>query len=260
MAGSGQLAALTDDQTQFFANSGYLVVEGMYSPTEMDEMCREFHDLITNIERRPKAMSYSFMEPAPGYPIDPYNPHNVQGIMDQPLASEYWFNNITDSRIVNVFIDLFGPDIDFHNGKVRNNPPGFANQQGWHQDWPYERHSKPDLAAAIIYLDETLVDAGATSVIPGSHKRGEWPTHDGHAVADDQVEGYEVVPVLASPGDALFIHVMVLHTAGHNRTAQSRHKIINEYKAKDAIDEWGNRCAFAGLPLARSGKVLIPQI
>ncbi len=260
MASSRQLKVLTEEQQRFFADNGYLAIEGMYTSAEMDEMRREFHDLITNTEHRPKAMSYDFLEPVSGYPIDPYNPKNVRGIMDQPLANEYWFNNITDPRIVNVFIDLFGPDIDFHNGKVRNNPPGFTNHQGWHQDWPYERHSTSDLAAAIIYLDETGVDAGSTTVLPGSHKRGEWPTRDGRTVAEDQVEGYEAVPMLAKPGDVLFIHVMVLHTAGHNYTNRSRHKIINEYKTKDAIDRWGNRCAFAGLPLARNGKVLIPRI
>ena len=260
MASSGQLKVLTEEQRRFFADKGYLAIEGMYSSDEMDEMRREFHDIITNTEDRPKAMSYDFMEPVPGYPIDPYNPKNVRGIMDQPLASEYWFNNITDPRIVKVFIDLFGPDIDFHNGKVRNNPPGFSNKQGWHQDWPYERHSTSDLAAAIIYLDETGVDAGATSVLPGSHKRGEWPTRDGRTVADEDVEGYEAVPMLANPGDVLFIHVMVLHTAGNNYTNRSRHKIINEYKTRDAIDRWGNWCAFANLPLARHGEVLIPQL
>ena len=108
------------------------------------------------------------MEPVEGYPVDPYNPKNVQGIKDQPLANDYWFNNVTDPRIVNVFIDLFGPDIDFHNGKVRNNPPGFTNTQGWHQDWPYERHSTSDLAAAIIYLDANDVDQGSTRSCPAA--------------------------------------------------------------------------------------------
>ena len=107
MASSGQLKVLTADQQQFFTDNGYLAIEGLYSPTEMDEMRREFHDLITHTEHRPKTMSYDFLEPVPGYPIDPYNPKNVRGIMDQPLASEYWFNNVTDPRIVNVFIDLF---------------------------------------------------------------------------------------------------------------------------------------------------------
>jgi ectoine hydroxylase-related dioxygenase (phytanoyl-CoA dioxygenase family) len=260
MPDPGPLLALTHEQKRHFDDKGYLAIRGLYGEEEMAEMRREFHDLITRVEDRPKAMSYDFMDPAPGYPPDPYNPRNVRGIMDQPLASDYWFDQITDPRIVKVFVDLFGPDIDFHNGKVRNNPPGFHNRQGWHQDWPYERHSRSDLAAAILYLDDTDVDAGATWVIPGSHRRGEWETRDGHTLSEAQVEGMEKVPMIARPGDVLFIHVLVVHTAGHNRTPRSRHKVINEYKTKEAVDRWGNRCAFAGLPLARGGRLLIPRI
>jgi hypothetical protein len=251
---------LTQEQKEFFDDNGFLVIPKMYSESEMVEMRDQFHDLIANTEGRPETMKYAFMEPDPEYGVDPYNPKNVRGIMDQPLANDYWFNNVTDPRIVNVFVDLFGPDIDFHNGKVRNNPPGFSNDQSWHQDWPYEKHSKPELAAAIIYLDETDVDAGATSVVAGSHKQGEWETVKGHTIGNELVSEDRVVMVKAQPGDVVFIHVLVVHSAGHNYTKQSRHKIINEYKSHQAVDRWGNKCAFAGLPLARNGELVIPQI
>lgn len=251
---------LSQDQKQFFDDKGYLVIPQMYSDGEIAEMRDQFHDLIANTEGRPQAMKYSFMEPDSKYGVDPYNPNNVQGIMDQTLANDYWFNNFTDPRIVNVFVDLFGPNIDFHNGKVRNNPPGFVNNQSWHQDWPYEKHSIPELAAAIIYLDETDVDAGATSVVAGSHKQGEWETVKGHTIGDELVSEDRVKTVKAQPGDVLFIHVLVVHTAGHNYTKQSRHKIINEYKTQEAVDCWGNKCAFAGLPLARNGELIVSQI
>jgi hypothetical protein len=199
---------LTQEQKEFFDDNGFLVMPKMYSESDMVEMRDQFHDLIANTEGRPETMKYAFMEPDPEYGVDPYNPKNVRGIMDQPLANDYWFNNVTDPRIVNVFVDLFGPDIDFHNGKVRNNPPGFSNDQSWHQDWPYEKHSKPELAAAIIYLDETDVDAGATSVVAGSHKQGEWETVKGHTIGNELVSGDRVVMVKAQPGDVVFIHVL----------------------------------------------------
>lgn len=251
------MKSLTPDQKSYFDENGYIVLPGFYDEPTMAEMRDQFHDLIANVDGRSEALRYSFMDPVEGYEIDPYNPKNVRGIMDQTLANDYWYNHLVDPRIIEVLIDLFGPDIDFHNGKVRNNPPGFVNDQSWHQDWPYERHSKPDLAAAITYLDSTDVDQGATSVIPGSHKRGEWPTPEGsHTIEDSEIGDSETLTVQSEPGDVLFIHVQLVHTAGHNYTNISRHKIINEYKAKDAIDCWGNRCAFAGLPLARKGKIV----
>lgn len=247
---------LTPEQKQFFDENGFLHLPAFYDDAEITRLRDEFHDLIANTDGRPAAMRYSFMDPVDGYGVDPYNPKNVRGIMDQTLASDYWYNQFVDPRIVGVFVDLFGPNIDFHNGKVRNNPPGFTNDQSWHQDWPYERHTKPELAAAITYLEENDRDAGATSVVPGSHLKGEYRTlESSHTIPDDALDA-EPVTLTAAAGDVVIIHVLVVHTAGHNYTDRSRHKIINEYKTQEAVDRWGNRCAFAGLPLARGGRIV----
>lgn len=255
------MGLLTKDQKSFFDQNGYLHLPGFYDAAQMAEMRDRFHDLIANTDGRPAALRYSYMDPDEKYGVDPYNPKNVRGIMDQTLANDYWYNQFVDPRIVQVFIDLFGPNIDFHNGKVRNNPPGFVNDQSWHQDWPYERHTRPELAAAITYLEENGEDAGATSVIPGSHLRGEYQTLDSsHTIPDGEIDEAEAVVVEAEGGDVVIIHVLVVHTAGHNYTKTSRHKIINEYKTQEAVDLWGNKCAFAGLPLARNGKVVTHQV
>lgn len=256
-----ELLMLHPEQKQFFDDNGYLLIKGLYNPVEIEEMRREFHDLITRTENRPRNMHYSFMPPPEGYESDPFNPKNVVGMMDQTLGSDYWFDQFTDPRVVRVMVDLLGPNIDFHNGKIRNKPPGFVCTQGWHQDWPYERHTRPDLAAAITYLDPTDFEAGATEALPGSHLKGEWPTRDdGHTIADDCVPEGQHVVLSAEPGDVAVIHVLVVHRAGHNVTARARHAIINEYKTAEAIDLWNNRCAFAGLPLARNRRLLMPRV
>ena len=66
----------------------------------------------------------------------PDNPNFIDLVMDSPLAGDDWFNNIRDPRIVKVMVDILGPNINFHNGKLRIKPPGYVNSQGWHQDWP----------------------------------------------------------------------------------------------------------------------------
>ena len=253
---STNVGILTDEQKAFFNQNGYIHLPGFYDKAAMTEMRDQFHDLISNTDNRPAALKYSYMDPVDGYEVDPYNPKNVRGIMDQTLANDYWFNQFVEPRIIQAFIDLFGPNIDFHNGKVRNNPPGFVNDQSWHQDWPYERHSKPELAAAITYLEDNCKDAGATSVIPGSHLKEYATVETSHTLTEDVVDETKAVTVEAQMGDVVIIHVMAIHTAGHNYTSTSRHKIINEYKTQEAVDQWGNKCAFAGLPLARNGKIV----
>jgi ectoine hydroxylase-related dioxygenase (phytanoyl-CoA dioxygenase family) len=200
------------------------------------------------------------MEPPEGYPPDDFNPKNVEGMMDQTLGGDFWFDQFTEPRVVSVMVDCLGPNLDFHNGKVRNKPPGFEATQGWHQDWPYERHSVPELAAAITYLDPTDFEAGATEVIPGSH-RDALPTAEGTSVlVQEDVDESQRVVCKVGAGDVVIIHVQTVHRAGRNYTKRSRNAIINEYKTAAAIDEWNNRCAFAGLPLARGGKLLMPRL
>ena len=164
------LVMLDPEQKQFFADNGYLLLKGFYGCEEMAEMRRQYHELVTEIETQPKNVKYSFMDPLADYAPDAFNPRNVIGIMDQTLAGDYWFDQFTEPRIVSAMVDLLGPNLDFHNGKIRNKPPGFTCDQSWHQDWPYERHTEPDLAAAITYLDATDFEAGATEAVPGSHR------------------------------------------------------------------------------------------
>ncbi len=255
------LLTLSIEQKRDFDNNGYLLLKNFYDAAEVAEMRREYHDLVTEIETRPKNVRYSFMESPDGYQPDEFNPRNVVGIMDQTLANDYWFDQFTEPRIVSAMIDLLGPNIDFHNGKVRNKPPGFVCEQSWHQDWPYERHTEPDLAAAITYLDATDFEAGATEAVPGSHRKGEYPTVEGsHTIPDEHIPESESVVLTAEPGDVAIIHVLVVHRAGHNYTPSSRNAIINEYKTAETIDQWGNSCAFAGLPLARNGSLLMPRV
>ena len=52
------------------------------------------------------------------------------------------------------------------------------------------------------------------------------------------------------------IHVLVVHRATANSTTLNRSAIINEYKTREALDRWGNRCAYAQLPLLRNGILL----
>ena len=143
--------------------------------------------MVTQPEGRPAKVSEQLQAADAALGVDPFNPRNVGGMMDQPLVSQFWFEQFAEPRLVALLAGLLGPELDFHNGKVRNKPPGYTAHQSWPQDWPYERHSTPALAAALTYLDPTAFEAGATEVLAGSHLHGEWPTCDGHTIPDAQV-------------------------------------------------------------------------
>jgi ectoine hydroxylase-related dioxygenase (phytanoyl-CoA dioxygenase family) len=254
------LLTLSREQKSFFDDHGFLHLPGFYSGQQLQRLRDEYHQLVTHTDERPANLSYSYMDPAEGYPPDDYNPKNVVGMMDQVMASDFWIDHFTEPRLVGAMVDCLGQDLDFHNGKVRNKPPGFESTQGWHQDWPYELHSKPELAAAITYLDPTDFEAGATEVIPQSHLAALPTEEDKSTLIQQDVDESKAVVCKADAGDVVVIHVLVVHRAGHNFTERSRNAIINEYKSAGAIDKWNNRCALAGMPLARGGRQLMPRL
>jgi ectoine hydroxylase-related dioxygenase (phytanoyl-CoA dioxygenase family) len=249
---------LTQAQRQFFDANGYLVLEDLLSQAELTEARRQMNLILRDPDGARPGVKFSY-EPADladRHPADPDNPRRVWMLFDTPLAGDWWYDNIRDPRIVDAICDLLGPNINFHNGKARIKPPGYTSHQGWHQDWPYERHTTPDLAAALLYLDDTDMGASATEVIPGSHKLGEWQHNEQTLIPDADVEAFGVpaVPVAVRAGSVAIIHVLVVHRATANTTDRNRSAIINEYKTMETLDRWGNKCAFAELPLRRNGR------
>jgi ectoine hydroxylase-related dioxygenase (phytanoyl-CoA dioxygenase family) len=258
----GELLALTPEQKHFFDENGYLIVEGLHSPDEIAEMREEMNKLLRHPEAARPGVRFSYEpeEEREKHPIDPDNPHRVWMVFDLPLAGDFWFRQFCDERVVDIVCDLLGPNVNFHNGKARIKPPGTKAHLIWHQDWPYERHTAPDLLAALTYLDDVDENAAGTRVVPGTHKQGEWPHDEKNAIDPALVEefvkqsGKPPVTLRAKAGTVLFIHVQVVHAASPNTTARNRSVIINEYKTMETLDRWGNKCAFAELPLRRNGK------
>lgn len=252
---------LTQAQKTFFDVNGYLVLENLWSPEELAEARRQMNALLADSESARPGVGFSCEPPdqAGRHPIAPDNPRRVWMLFDTPRAGDWWFRNICDPRIVGAMGDLLGPDINFHNGKARIKPPGYGSHQGFHQDWPYEKHSSPDLAAAIFYLDDTEPGASATEVVPGSHRLGEWRHDANNFVLEEDLHafGVEPIPLSVKAGSVAIIHVLVVHRATPNTTAKNRSAIINEYKTMEAVDLWGNKCAFAELPLLRGGNAFV---
>lgn len=248
------LLRLTAAQKQFFEENGYLLLEQVFSKEEIDEARERLIRLLRDPQSAHPRMKFKYepAEDARRFPAPPDNPHRVWMVSDTPLAGDWWFRHLSDPRIVDVVVDCLGQDINFHGGFARVKPPGYRSHRGWHQDWPYDRHTRPELLSALIYLDDTWEGAASTRVVPGSHRLGEL-FHDEQGFIPEGLIHGPGKALCARAGDVAFIHVLLVHQAGGNDTAQNRSCIINEYKSAGARDLWGNPFAFADMPLRRGG-------
>lgn len=246
------MLALTEQQKQRFDEDGYLLLKQVYSPEQVQEARERLNHLLLNPEGAHPRMQFKYESGQALRPPPPDNPRRIWMIKDTPLGGDWWFRLISDSRILDPVVDCLGPDINFHGGFARVKPPGYRSHQVWHQDWPHDRHTRPELVSALLYLDDTWEGAASTHVVPGSHKLGEWP-HNEELLIPDAVVGTPGLPLCAQAGDIALLHVMLVHRAGRNETSQNRSCLISEYKTAETQDRWGNTFAFADMPLRRGG-------
>ena len=106
----------SDDQAAVLARrkqyveQGYLHLPKFFSATEVDEMRGELYELMTNRDNRPSKMRYSVMDPMRASerpPPDERNPDSVVGVLDQPLASSFWLDQISHPRLMALLVSPF---------------------------------------------------------------------------------------------------------------------------------------------------------
>jgi len=247
---------LTHEQIRFYEDNGYLILRGLFPEAEIAAMRRDLFAILAKPWTGSKRVGISYEKEAVGK--DPENPLAAQFVMQSPLLGERWFRLALDWRLIEPIVDLMGPDINLHDQKIPMKPPGHVSKQRWHQDWAYEEHDRPELAAVLLYLDATAPGAGATKLAPASHKRGKLP-HDreGYMAIPDELITEKVEQPCMNPGDAIIIHTWLAHSVGENFSPQTKSMVAHVFKTERAIDTHGNTRVFAELPVARGGKPAI---
>ena|SRR5688572_22986687 len=247
---------LTPEQVQFYRDNGYLILRGLFPREEAEAMRRHLLDVLANPWTGSKRLSIGYEKEAAGR--DPENPLGANFVMQSPLLGDDWFRLTLDERLVGPMIDLLGPDVNLHDQKIPMKPPGHVSHQRWHQDWAYEEHDRPELAAILLYLDDTAPGAGATMIAPGSHKRGKIPhERKGILAIEDELITEKVEQPSMRAGDAIIIHTYLAHRVGDNHSEQTKAMVAHVYKSARAVDMHGNARAMAEMPVARNGRIAL---
>ena len=190
---------LTQEQVDHYEAFGFLVLRGLLSPDEMDEL---------------RAASLSVMRDLRG--VDEYQTDENQSVQPWLERHPAMRDLIDDERIHQIPESLLGPDfwLDGTEGHLR------VGDTHWHGDDIHD----DDLGwvKIAIYLDPLTKEDGCLRVIPASHRRHE-PDHlsvlrEGKYDPDDLVFGMrpDEIPSVAletEPGDVLVFTEGVIHGA-----------------------------------------------
>jgi hypothetical protein len=217
---------LSAEECAFYADNGYVLAEGVFTPAEADYLRREGHGVIERLlqheVQQVRMEGWKSGAKVTDLPRELLHCHNVQ------FQSAAFTRLINDPRLTDRAADLIGPNVQLHHTKLFIKPPETGAPFPLHQDIPYFPHERHSMIAAIIHFDDAPLERGCVRVIPGSHKLGRLDHLDdgGHHLPVDQFPVTAATPCPARAGDVLFFSYLTIHGSHLNTSDQARTTLL----------------------------------
>ncbi|MEM8645142.1 MAG: phytanoyl-CoA dioxygenase family protein [Pseudomonadota bacterium] len=238
------MTTLTQEQIDQFWRDGVLTVEEAVTVEELSALRDVFAGWVD--ESRGHEEDYGeTLDGRARFDLEPGHSAEspaLRRVQSPEEVSEVYADVMRNARTVDYVVDLIGPAIKFHHGKVNSKLPGAATKVKFHQDFPFQPMTNDDLITALLFVDDVTLENGPLEVVPGSHKGPLYPHwHGGKftgTVADDVVEAHQnkIVKCTGKAGSVCLMHSSLLHGSAPNLSDKPRTLYIATYYAEDAIE------------------------
>ena len=226
---------LSQEQKDFYAENGYLMVEDAVTPDQLARL-QEITDRLIEGSRH-------VTENTDVYDLDTGHSASEPRLTRIKLPHKqdpFYWDLLKKSRLTEVLTDLLGPDTLLNTSKLNTKAPGGGAAVEWHQDWAFYPHTNDSLLAFGLMLEDVDEVNGPLMVIPGSH-RGPLLSHHAGGVfcgainPDDPLfEMDRAVTLTGKAGSMTVHHVRALHGSAPNVSDRARKILFYELASADA--------------------------
>ncbi|WP_405611680.1 ectoine hydroxylase [Streptomyces sp. NBC_00076] len=159
----GAVGPIPGPDLQSFERDGFLAIDQLIGPDEVDVYHRELERLVTDPVIR--ADERSIVEP---------KSQEIRSVFEVHKISEVFANLVHDERIVGRARQILGSDVYVHQSRI-NVKPGFgASGFYWHSDFEtwHAEDGLPNMrtVSVSIALTENYDTNGGLMIMPGSHR------------------------------------------------------------------------------------------
>ena len=249
---------LSERQIEQFKNDGYLILNNMVAPAACESM------LSVTKEHLRAAVPPLEYEAEVGYPGAPKSfdapggktVRRLRGAYDRDMRFRQWAR---DTGLIKNLAQLFGEDVYLslaHHNCVMTKHPDFGTATDWHRDIRYWSFARSDLISVWLALNPETSANGSLIFIPGSHRMNikaeqldqlDFLRPD---LAENQALFALGIPLELQPGDVVFFHSGLFHSAGRNTTASMKASVVFAYHGKSNMPIEGTKSAAVGdIPL-----------
>lgn len=232
---SSHSLSITADQVKDFDESGFVVVEDLLLPEEVQRY-RTLYDQFLRGEIQCDHMRSDLGGHASR---KKKGTENVTQIMwPSDLVPGLIEETLHQTALV-VARQLLGNDMAFDFDMLIDKAPLTDTPTPWHQDAAYWI-DMPDRRAASCWvaLDEATIDNGCMWFVPGSHLkdlRAHQPAGQGGGALECAASEAEGMPIPLKPGSATFHHGATLHDSRGNSTDTHRRAYIVNFRPEAMV-------------------------
>jgi ectoine hydroxylase-related dioxygenase (phytanoyl-CoA dioxygenase family) len=210
-----------------FESDGYLVVRSLFAADEVEVLASEAKTLLERTELIDTAnlrCRWQTDTVTGDCHFDCFDPVTDIG----PVSR--WF--ALHPRLLACLRDVYGDEPRLLKDKLIFKRPG-AGGYALHQDYIGWDDFPTSFVTAIVAVDATTRENGATEIFPGAHRRGYLSPHDGdyHELSPDALGDAPGVLLELEPGDVALFGGFMPHRSGVNRTGQWRRQLYLSYNA-----------------------------
>ncbi|WEK36014.1 MAG: phytanoyl-CoA dioxygenase family protein [Candidatus Pseudobacter hemicellulosilyticus] len=224
---------LTPGQIAAYHEQGYLVVEQLLSPEELQQYQQVYDDFLSGAiavggNRSDLGQGLGDNKKVENITQIMWPSDFVEGMADQPYHL----------RALQITQQLEGKDMAMDFDMLINKAPFTNTPTPWHQDAAYWINM-PDKRALSCWLalDDATLDNGCMWYVPGSHLkllRAHQSASKGGALVCDASEE-EGLGIEIKAGTAILHHGQTLHYSRGNSTASQRRAFIINYRPEAMI-------------------------
>ncbi len=229
---------LTQGQREEYFHEGFLTIPNAIPRhwiERLKTLSAQFLDASRNF-----SVSDNVFDLGPNHSRETPHVRRLKALVDR--HPDFWAF-ASQSPLVDLAVDLLGPDVKFHSSKLNYKWPGGGEIVKWHQDitaWPHTNYS---LVTLGVHLDDVAYDDGPLSCVPGTHNgdlhaqrdsEGRWTG----ALSDAEVAAVGVdraVDMTGGAGTAIAIHCRAIHGSRANLTKRVRALPLFVYASADAF-------------------------
>jgi phytanoyl-CoA hydroxylase len=230
-----------------FQKQGYVVVEDVLSPDEVQAACEEISAIIAGDAPNSEHIMVE-IEPAirRGEQTASSRELSVRKLMSFVPHSDMLTRIAENANIKNVLRELLGDDVKLLQDMALLKPPFIGSRKTWHQDCAYFPVEPANVVGFWIALDAATTENGCMWVRPETHREAiphakiPEETFEDFGIPKDHAVLSDVAPVAVplDPGDALVFHGLTVHGTEPNVSPNRRRALQLHYM--DA------RCRYTG--------------